>query len=85
MRVVLTLTVATALILALMLVTGCATLPEPTHKAYVFPKEEAFYGDVKRPYKTLGLVRAKVSYQTLDFTVKKMIYAKIISIREFTI
>lgn len=47
---------------------GCATLPEPKVKPYRFPKEEAFYGDVKRPYKTLGLVRSKVNFQSLDFT-----------------
>jgi hypothetical protein len=54
--------------LAVVLVTvaGCATLPTPKHKDYSFPEEKAFFGNVKRPYETLGLVRSKVNFQTLD-------------------
>ena len=47
-------------------VTSCATLPSPKYKAYTFPQEKAHYGDVKRPYETLGLVRSRVNFQTLD-------------------
>lgn len=50
------------------LVVGCATtLPEPKMPKFAFPKGRAFVGDVKRPYKKLGQVRAKVNYNTLDW------------------
>ena len=45
---------------------GCATLPTPKYKAYTFPQEKAHYGNVKKPYETLGLVRSRVNFQTLD-------------------
>ena len=48
------------------LLTGCSTLPSVSHKDYSFPKEKAFFGDVKRGYTTFGLVRTKVNYQSLD-------------------
>jgi len=54
------------LILPIVLLSACSSLPNPKHKEYEFPQETAFFGDVKRPYQTLGLVRAKVNYQTLD-------------------
>lgn len=44
---------------------GCSTLPDPHHKEYSFPSQ-AFVGDVKRPYKALGLVRSRVNFQSLD-------------------
>jgi hypothetical protein len=50
----------------LALMTSCSSLPTVKHDAFQFPKESAFIGDVKRPYKVLGLVRAKAEYQTLD-------------------
>jgi hypothetical protein len=34
---------------------------------FAFPKGRAFVGDVKRPYKKLGQVRAKVNFNTLDW------------------
>jgi hypothetical protein len=45
---------------------ACSTLPTIKHKDYPFPSEKAFIGNVNRPYKTLGLVRSKVNYQSLD-------------------
>jgi hypothetical protein len=41
-------------------------VPEPQHKSYHFPKGKAFVEGVKRPYKVLGVVRAKVNFPTLD-------------------
>lgn len=45
---------------------GCTTLPSANHKEYAFPKEEAYSGDVKRPYQVLGEVRTKVDFTSLD-------------------
>ena len=45
---------------------GCSSLPSPAHKQFTFPKDRAFFGDVKTPYQSLGLVRAKVNYESLD-------------------
>ncbi len=47
-------------------IVACSTLPSTSKKVYSFPKEAAFIGNVKRSYKTLGLVRAKVNYPSLD-------------------
>jgi len=44
---------------------ACTTLPEVKHKKYGFPAD-AYVQEPKRTYKTLGVVRAKVNYQTLD-------------------
>lgn len=45
---------------------GCSTLPTPKFTPSAFPHDRAFIGKVMRSYKTLGLVRAKVNYETLD-------------------
>jgi hypothetical protein len=45
---------------------GCSSLPASRHQTFSFPKENAFIGNVKRPYKTLGVVRSKVNYLSLD-------------------
>ncbi len=45
---------------------GCSTLPPTTFKHHTFPKGEAFIGDSKRPYLTLGTVRSKVDFNSLD-------------------
>ena len=50
----------------LVAIAACTTLPAPKYSRHVFPKGEAFVGDAKRPYQTLGLVRAKVEFPTLD-------------------
>lgn len=50
----------------LILLAACTTLPAPKYSRHAFPKGEAFIGDAKRPYRTLGLVRAKVEFPTLD-------------------
>jgi hypothetical protein len=55
-----------SLILLLIVGSACTTLPTVKHKTYSFPSQNAFIGDVKRPYEALGLVRSKVNYQTLD-------------------
>jgi hypothetical protein len=44
----------------------CSTLPTPKYQDYSFPSGEAFFGDAKQAYQPLGLVRAKVNYQSLD-------------------
>jgi hypothetical protein len=49
-----------------LILSGCATLPPSRYKDHSFPKEDAFLGNVKRQYEPLGLVRAKVNFQTLD-------------------
>ncbi len=60
------LTLSTLLLLGLSS-SGCSTLPDTKHETYLFPKTQAFWGDVSgRPYHKLGLVRAKVDFVTLD-------------------
>lgn len=44
---------------------GCTTLPEPSFKKYSFPKG-AYVDPVVRPYETIGYVRSKVDFPTLD-------------------
>lgn len=44
---------------------GCSTLPSPTVVRYPYPKKFAFTGEPDRPYRTLGVVRTKVSWPTL--------------------
>jgi hypothetical protein len=41
-------------------------MPSTNHKNFAFPDTHAFYGNVKRPYQTLGIVRAKVNFVSLD-------------------
>lgn len=58
-------------LLAVMIGVGslaCTSMPEVHHKSYTFPKDKAFVGDVKRPYEKLGMVRAEVNFQSLDFS-----------------
>ncbi len=45
---------------------ACATLPDVKFTKFSFPKESVFVGDVERPYKEMGNVKAKVNFQTLD-------------------
>lgn len=45
---------------------GCATLPEPKHEHFDFPKDVAFMGKPTRPHEVLGGVKSKISFQTLD-------------------
>jgi hypothetical protein len=51
---------------ALILISSCSSLPTPQLKTYPFPYGTAFYGDVKRPYTKLGLVRTQVDFPSLD-------------------
>lgn len=51
---------------ALILFTGCTTLPEPQHAEYRFPKSSAFVGKPKRKYEVIGEVKARADYPTLD-------------------
>lgn len=44
---------------------ACSSLPEPKIPHHEFPKS-AFFGEVKRPYDKLGLVRTKVNYKSVD-------------------
>ena len=53
-------------LLFLIIFIGCSTLPSQKHKNYAFPTKVAFFGDVKRPYLVLGLVRSKAEFQSLD-------------------
>ena len=41
-------------------------MPTPQHKSYRFPSGKAFVEGVKRPYRVVGLVRAKVNFPSLD-------------------
>lgn len=47
------------------LIFGCTSLPEPQVQRYSWPKA-AYRGELDRPYKTLGLVRTKVAFVSLD-------------------
>ena len=44
---------------------GCSTFQEPKVAKYSFPRE-AFIGDPKREFQSLGMVRTKVNYKTLN-------------------
>lgn len=48
------------------LLAACSSMPAPAYRVYRFPSQKAFSGGVSRPYETLGLVRSKVNFQTLD-------------------
>lgn len=56
--------VASRLWIALLL-GSCSTLPEAKVARFRFPKD-AHVGDVKRPYRTLGQVRSRADYNTLN-------------------
>ncbi len=45
---------------------GCSSLPTPPFKRHTFPSQEAFIGNISRPYQTLGWVRTKVNFASLD-------------------
>jgi hypothetical protein len=45
---------------------ACSSFPTPKFKAYSFPNDVAFIGNVDRPYQQMGNVRTKVNYQSLD-------------------
>ncbi len=45
---------------------SCNSLPKSEFKPHKFPSEEAFIGAVKRASQSMGMVRAKVDYPTLD-------------------
>lgn len=54
-------------LLGILLISACATVPEPKMEKYLFPKDVAYHGDAKgRPYEKLGLVRARHDFPTLD-------------------
>ena len=55
-----------ASILILLSCNGCSTLPESSFKHHTFPQEDAYFGNVDRPYITLGTVRSKVDFSSLD-------------------
>lgn len=44
---------------------ACTTLPTSKFQKHNFPKKEAFVGDVKKPYRKLGLVQARVDFPSL--------------------
>lgn len=46
-------------------VLGCSSLPAPKIQRYAFPRSGVFKGEPDRPYKTLGMVRTKVSWPSL--------------------
>jgi hypothetical protein len=49
------------------LVSACSSTPDTKVETFSFPKESAIVGDAKgRPYETLGTVRSKVDFNTLN-------------------
>ncbi|MEK6704414.1 MAG: hypothetical protein AABZ06_01360 [Bdellovibrionota bacterium] len=44
---------------------ACATFPEPKLTRYDFPKG-AFFGEQKRAYKVIGMVKSRVDFPSLD-------------------
>ncbi|MBN22194.1 MAG: hypothetical protein CL678_13015 [Bdellovibrionaceae bacterium] len=45
---------------------GCASLPEPSITPYAFPKENVYIDQPVRKYESLGSVRSKVNYPSLN-------------------
>jgi len=54
-------------VIFVLLFNACATLPEPSHDTFHFPKDKAFIEIPKRRYTVLGQVRSKVDYSSIDF------------------
>lgn len=50
----------------MLLMTSCTTLPTPKQNRHTFPKNSVYIGNIDRPYQTLGWVRTKVEYPSLD-------------------
>lgn len=48
-----------------LLLAGCASMPKVEHKWYQFPPG-AYLGKPEKPYQSLGWVRSKVNFTTLD-------------------
>lgn len=45
---------------------ACATLSTPQQSQYTFPKSSVYISKIDRPFKTLGVVRTKLNYPSLD-------------------
>jgi len=50
----------------MILLSACASLSTPQQSHYFFPKNAVYIGKIDRPYKTLGVVRTKLNYPSLD-------------------
>ncbi len=55
-----------SVVLVLAVLTACSSVPSPKFSKHKFPEDGAYIGEVKRAYKALGVVRAKVDFPTLD-------------------
>jgi hypothetical protein len=55
-----------AFVLSLLGAGACTTLPAPKQTKHAFPTAGVYVQEPRRTYKTLGVVRAKVNYETLD-------------------
>lgn len=53
------------------LLSACTTLPTPKQTQYGFPKKSVYIGQVDRPYQTLGFVRTRVNYPSLDPNIEE--------------
>ena len=54
------------ILVGVLTVSGCTSLPDPKVTKYGFPTTTAFIGDPGRPFQALGQVRTKAEYVTLD-------------------
>ena len=48
------------------LLSGCGTVPQAKYETFEFPSSSAFVKKVERPFKSLGWVKSKVNFQSLD-------------------
>ena len=65
----------TVVVLILSALFSCSTLPKIEHKTYRFPKE-AYFGDPKRPFQALGMVRTRVAYPSLDMDSEEAVLCR---------
>ncbi len=46
--------------------TACGSIPQAKYESFEFPSNLAFVNKINRPFQSLGWVRAKVNFQSLD-------------------
>lgn len=54
--------------LGVMVLSGCASSPDVTHKVHDFPEDKAYVGEPKpmRKYEKLGVVKERIDFPSLD-------------------
>jgi hypothetical protein len=48
------------------LISGCGSIPQASYESFEFPSHSAYTKKIDRPFQSLGWVRSKVNFQSLD-------------------